>query len=192
MRRFLRPLLCPLWAGVMPGNRRGLLGIGVLLAGPRARGPVEAAPSRVVDALLDRAEDRALDGPRQQEPAPRDVAVLRVRRLLVVDHAPDPVEAFLPRGARHEAGRDRHGDEQELGHSPVYTRRVCGHAGRVAARSAEGGRVEPHRCARLVAAMHAHPPDDPEAAGLGIAPPDGPPEGAAELAGAEAPEARVV
>src|SRR4051794_31303577 len=120
MRRFLRPLLCPLWAGVMPGNRRGLLGIGVLLAGPRARGPVEAAPSRVGDALLDRAEERAWEAPRQKGPAPRDVAVLRARRLLVADPAPAPVEALLARGPRHEAGRDRHGDEQELGHSPVY------------------------------------------------------------------------
>src|SRR6476620_4275341 len=93
-----------------------LLGSGPLFTRPGTRRSVEDAARRVVGALLDRAEDGALDRPGQQQPAPRDVAVLRVRRLLVVDHAPEAVEDLLPEDAGDEAGRDRDGDARDLRH----------------------------------------------------------------------------
>jgi hypothetical protein len=57
----------------------------------------------VVRQLLDGPEDRSLEGAGEQQPPPADVAMLRVRRLLLVDKAPDLVEELLAHDARQQA-----------------------------------------------------------------------------------------
>jgi len=49
-------------------------------------------------------------------------------RLLVVDDPPETVEDLLADDARNQAGGDRDGDEEELGHPRLYTRREAGDA----------------------------------------------------------------
>ena len=44
------------------------------------------------------------------------LAMLGLRRLLVVDEAPSEVEDLLRQKARDQAGGDAEGDEQELAH----------------------------------------------------------------------------
>src|SRR3954462_5788411 len=128
----------PLLGGGYAWEPSRLLGIGPFFTRPGASRPVEGAARGVVGGLLDRAEDRALDRPGQQQPAPRDVAVLRVPRPLVVDHAPEPVEELLSEDAGGEADRDRDRDEQDRGHAPRYTRAGAAHAPRCAGVSRPG------------------------------------------------------
>src|SRR5215210_3011075 len=123
MRRFLRSAR-PRLRGFSP-NGRALLGIRALLARPGACGAVEAAPRRVVRALLDGAEYGALERAGEQQAAPADVAVLRVRRLLLVYEAPDLVERLLADHAREQPENDRQRGEEHLRHSrcipePLY------------------------------------------------------------------------
>lgn len=118
MRQYLRP---PAYAGLCGS----LLRIWVLLAGPGAGGAVEGLPGAVVSGFLHGAEDRSLDGAGQKEAAPRYVAVLRVRRLFIVDQTPDLVEGLLADEAREQSGTDRYGYEEKLGHGgcipePLY------------------------------------------------------------------------
>src|SRR5687768_2792675 len=102
MRRFLRPGMA---ADV------GLFGIWLLLARPAAGGAVEAAPGGVVGGFLHGAENGSLEGAGEKQPAPADVAVLRVGRLLLVDEPPELVEDLLPHDPCEQTGPDRDGEE---------------------------------------------------------------------------------
>src|SRR5215217_1186344 len=114
----------------------GLLGIRALLARPGSGRAVEAAPRGVVGELLDGPEYGPLEGPREQQPRPADVAMLRVRRLLLIDHAPDLVEHLLAEDAGEQPRGDRQRGEEQLGHSGCIP---------------DGGSASQLPCARYVA-----------------------------------------
>src|SRR5215218_1950374 len=97
--------------------RGRLFRLGALFARPRAGGVRERDARAAIDRLLRRPEDRALDGRGRHELAPRRVAVLGLRRLLVVDQAPDLLEDLLADHAGDEAEDDAERREQEL-HAP--------------------------------------------------------------------------
>src|SRR3954451_21558820 len=89
-----------------PGLRR-LLGLGALVARPRAGELGDAMARAVVGEAADEAEDRALDKERRDQlhEAAR-LAVLRVGRLVLVDQAPDLLEDLAPNDAGNEAEHD--------------------------------------------------------------------------------------
>ena len=71
----------------------------------------------MIRGFLHGAEYRALNGTGQEQPGPRDVPVLRVGRLLVVNQAPDLIESLLADEPREKPSADRYGDEEQLGHA---------------------------------------------------------------------------
>src|SRR5215218_7466505 len=100
-----------------PISSPGLLRLRPLLARPRAGRPRERAPAVMVGGLLHRAEDGPLDRRGDQQLRPVDLPVLGVRRLLVVEQAPDLVEDLPRHEARDQAATDADGDEEDLGHA---------------------------------------------------------------------------
>src|SRR5215211_6854398 len=69
--------------------RRPLLRIRAVLARPGAGGVGERRARAAVDRHLGGAEDRALHSRGRDDLAPRRIAMLGLRRLLVVDQTPD-------------------------------------------------------------------------------------------------------
>jgi acyl-lipid omega-6 desaturase (Delta-12 desaturase) len=91
-----------------------LSGIRALVARPLARPAGEAASGGVVEEAPRGAEDRALYQQRQDQLRGRDLAMLRVRRLLFVDQAPHPLEGELRDQPGQQAAENAHGDERDL------------------------------------------------------------------------------
>src|SRR4051794_26339567 len=84
-----------------------LLGLGALVARPGAGELREAVPGAVVGEPADEAEDRALEHQRaEQLHEAAGLAVLRVRRLVLVEQAPDLLEDLAPHDAGDEPERD--------------------------------------------------------------------------------------
>src|SRR4051794_26758408 len=100
------------WCFSAPGRR--LLGLGRLLAGPAAGQAGEPAPAAVVDEPAHQPEDRALDQQGGDQLAELDVAVLGVRRLLLVHQAPELLEDLLGDEAREQTAGDAHRHERVL------------------------------------------------------------------------------
>jgi hypothetical protein len=93
-----------------------LLGLGLRLAGPRAGDPRESEARSVVDQSADQRKQGSLDRQGGQELAPRDVAVLRLGGLLIVDQAPERREQLTADQASHQTAADAYRRKQKLGH----------------------------------------------------------------------------
>src|SRR5918994_663658 len=181
MRRFLRPA----W----PDFAGALFGIWARLARPAAGGAVKGASGRGVRQLLHGPEDRALEGAGEQQPPPADVPMFRVRRLLLVDQAPDLIEELLAEEACQQPPSDRHGGEEQLRHSR------CIPDGRSAKSAAlcEVGRLEAYlERSRREAAPHAPSARHAAKTRVRVLPDDRAPECAAVRAGREGAQYRLV
>src|SRR5207248_7206403 len=99
-----------------------LFGLGLFLAGPASGEPRKGAPRLVIHGRADGAEDRTLERGGEQDLGEGHVAVLRLRRLLVVDHAPGLLEQLLAEEARDQAADDAERDEEQLHACETYTR----------------------------------------------------------------------
>src|SRR6185437_2895779 len=100
-----------------PGeNRLGPLGLRALLARPATGHAAERDPRAVIDEAPHHAEDRALQDERREQLGQRDLAVPRVRRLLSVDQAPDPLEHLRGEHPGEHAADQAYGHEHELQH----------------------------------------------------------------------------
>src|SRR5256885_15822179 len=95
-------------------SSRGSLRLRGLLARPAPREPRESAARLMVDGGAHGAEDRALEGGGQEDLAEADVAMLGLRRLLVVDDSPRLLEDLLAQEPGDQAADDAEWDEQEL------------------------------------------------------------------------------
>src|SRR5205823_10819001 len=102
--------------------RTGLFRLGLLLARPSPGEARECAPRFVVRGRPDGPEDRPLEGGGEQHLAERHVAVLGLRRLLVVNDSPDLLEQLLAEESGEQAAHDAERDEEEL-HAANVTRR---------------------------------------------------------------------
>jgi hypothetical protein len=70
----------------------------------------------VVDGALRGPEDRAFDGERGEHLRLRDVPVLGLRRLVLVDQPPDLLEELLAEEPGDQARGDAERREEELAH----------------------------------------------------------------------------
>src|SRR5918995_2225631 len=135
------------------GSRLGALGMPLPGPGPhRAR---ERAPGAVVDHPPHRPEDRPLQRQGHGELGKRDVAVLGLRRILLVDQRPDPLEDRLAGEGGDEPGGHADGDEQNSFHPLVLP----------AEREAETAEVRPLPVGRYFASSQSLPTPTSTASG---------------------------
>src|SRR3954464_3854077 len=85
---------------------RGSLLLGLFLARPGARRVGEGGPHAAVHGHLGAAEYGALERPGGDHLAPRRVAVLALRRIVVVEQGPDLLEELIAEEARGQAADD--------------------------------------------------------------------------------------
>src|SRR5947199_2095733 len=101
-------------AGRATALRRSLFRVRLFLARPGARDALERLPRAAIHGRARRSEDRAFERRRGEHLAPRGVAVLGLRGLALVDHAPGLLEDLLAQEAGDKAAGDAERDEQEL------------------------------------------------------------------------------
>src|SRR3982751_1372298 len=83
---------------------------------PSAGQALEAHPGAAVDQPAHDPEDRPLHQHRQDHFPPRDIAVLGIRRLLVIDQTPKLLEELFADQPPDETGEDADGGEEDLAH----------------------------------------------------------------------------
>src|SRR4051812_48317488 len=102
-----------------------LLGLRLLRAGPAAGHTGESLARAVVRGGLGCPEDRALDGRRRDQLAPRDPPVLALGGLLVVDQPPHLIEDLLRQEAGDQAPDDAERREEDATHGRSVLPREC-------------------------------------------------------------------
>src|SRR4051812_47583605 len=110
----MRRLLGAGWVGwvLLSG---GLLGLRALLARPGAREPRDAVAGAVVGEPADEAGDRPPEHQRREQlHGAAGLAVLGVRRLVLVDQTPDLLEDLAPDDAGDETEGDAERRKDEL------------------------------------------------------------------------------
>src|SRR3954452_13855399 len=85
-----------------------------LVPRPATRDVVKRLAGVVIDQAAHGAEDRSLDRERKRQLQERDLLVLGLRSLLVVEQAPDRVEDLLRRLTGDQPGDDRERQKQKL------------------------------------------------------------------------------